>query len=91
MPTRTISQDEHYITDIATQQDGVPQETLALLLPYSTNLPTDYDRPPLENQPTSSRPTESLLQSDAQGATAQQSTGETFSVPTQEGRYRDIV
>ena len=36
--------DEHYISDTATQQDGVPQvtsDTLALPLPSSSNLPTD--------------------------------------------------
>ena len=43
-----LSNDEHYVSDAATQQDGVPQvtsDTLALPLPYSSNLPTDYNQP----------------------------------------------
>ena len=39
-----LSHDEHYVSDAATQQDGVPQvtsDTLALPLPSSSNLPTD--------------------------------------------------
>ena len=46
LPPGPLSQDEHYVLDVATQQDGVPQvttDTLALPLPSSTNLPTDYD------------------------------------------------
>ena len=35
--------------------------------------------------------TSSQAQITTTGATAQQNTGETFSVPLQEGRYRDIV
>ena len=48
LPTAPLSNDEHYISDAATQQDGVPQvtsDTLALPLPSSSNLPTDYDQP----------------------------------------------
>ena len=43
-----LSQDKHYVSDIAMQLDGVPQvtsDTLALPLPSSSNLPTDYDQP----------------------------------------------
>ena len=89
-----LSQDEHYVSDVATQQDGVPQvtsDTLALPLPSSSNLPTDYDQPHQSNQQTSTGHTSLQAQTTTTGATAQQNTGETFSVPLQEGRYRDIV
>ena len=89
-----LSQEEHYVSDAATQQDGVTQvtsDTLALPLPYSSNLLTDYDQPHRSNQPTSSEHTVAQPQTTTIGATAQQDTGETFSVPLQEGRYRDIV
>ena len=89
-----LSQDEHYVSDIATQQDGVPQvtsDTLAFPLPSSSNLPTDYDQPHQSNQQTSTGHTSSETQPTMVGATAQQNTGETISVPLQEGRYRDIV
>ena len=52
MPQRTLSQDEHYIADVATKQDGVPQSItndLAIPLPSQSNLPTDYDS---SRQPT---------------------------------------
>ena len=94
LPTAPLSQDEHYVSDTATQQDDVPQvtsDTLALPLPYSSNLPTDYDQPHRSNQPTSSEHMVVQPQTTTIGATAQQNTGETFSVPLQEGRYRDIV
>ena len=94
LPMAPLSQDEHYVSDAATQQDGVPQvtsDTLALPLPYSSNLPTDYDQPHRSNQPTSNEHTVVQPQITTIGATAQQNTGETFSVPSQEGRYRDIV
>ena len=48
LPTAPLSQDEHYVSHTAMQQDGVPQvtsDTLALPLPSSSNLPTDYDQP----------------------------------------------
>ena len=94
LPTAPLSQDEHYVSDTATQQDGVPQvtsDTLALPLPSSSNLPTDYDQPYQSNQQTSTGHTSSQAQTTTTGATAQQNTGETFSVLLQEGRYRDIV
>ena len=89
-----LSNDEHYVSDTVTQQDGVPQvtaDTLALPLPYSSNLPTDYDQPHRRGQQTSTGHTSSQAPTATLGATAQQNTGETFSVPSQEGRYRDIV
>ena len=89
-----LSQDKHYVSDVATQQDGVPQvtsDTLALPLPSSTNLPTDYDQPHQGNQQPSIGHTSLQPQTITAGATAQQKTGETISVPLQEGRYRDIV
>ena len=89
--TRSISQGEHYDSDVANQQDGVPQETLALPQPSSSNLPTNYDQPQLGNQPASTRPTASIPQNNVIGTTAQQNTGETISEPSQEGRYRDII
>ena len=48
LPMAPLSHNEHYISDAATQQDGVPQvttDTLALPLPSSSNLPTDYNQP----------------------------------------------
>ena len=48
LPMVPLSNDEHYVSDAATQQDGVPQVTsdiLALPLPSSSNLPTEYDQP----------------------------------------------
>ena len=39
----------------------------------------------------STRHTSSQAPTTTLGASAQQNTGETFSVPSQEGRYRDIV
>ena len=94
LPMAPLSQDEHYVSDAATQQDGVPQvtsDTLALPLPYSSNLPTDYGQPHRSNQQISTEHTLSQPQNTTIGATVQQNTGETFSVPSQEGRYRDIV
>ena len=94
LPMVPLSHDEHYISDAATQQDGVPQvtsDTLALPVPSSSNLPTDYDQPHRSNQQTSMGHASSQAQTTTIGATAQQNTGETFSVPSQEGRYRDIV
>ena len=47
LPMTPLSNDEHYVSDTAIQ-DGVPQvtsDTLALPLPSSSNLPTDYDLP----------------------------------------------
>ena len=94
LPTAPLSNDEHYVSDAATQQDGVPQvtsDTLALPLPYSSNLPTDYDQPHRSSQQTSTGHTSSQTLTTTLGATAHQNTGETFSVTSQEGRYRDIV
>ena len=94
LPTAPLLNDEHYVSDTATQQDGVQQvtsDTLALPLPSSSNLPTDYDQPQQSNQKTSIGHTSLQAQTTTLGATAQQNTGETFSVPSQEGRYRDIV
>ena len=94
LPMAPLSNDEHYVSDAATQQDGVPQvisDILALPLPSSSNLPTDYDQPQQNNQQTSTEHTSLQAQTTTLGATAQQNTGETFSVPSQEGRYRDIV
>ena len=94
LPMAPLSQDEHYVSDAATQQDGVPQvtlDTLALPLPSLSNLPTDYDQLQQSNQQTSTGHTPSQAQTITTGATAQQTTGETFSVPLQEGRYRHIV
>ena len=94
LPMTPLSQDEHYVSDAAMQQDDVPHvtsDTLALPLPSSSNLPTDYDYPHRKNQQTSTGHTSSQAQTTITGATAQQNTGETFSVPLQEGRYRDIV
>ena len=48
LPMASLLNDEHCVSDAATQQDGVPQvtsDTLALPLPSSSNLPTDYDQP----------------------------------------------
>ena len=48
LPMAPLSQDKHYVSDAATQQDGVLQvtsDTLALPLPSSSNLPTDYNYP----------------------------------------------
>ena len=62
LPTAPLSNDEHYATDAAMQQDGVlqvPSDTLALPLPYSSNLPTDYDQPHRSNQQTSTGHTSS--------------------------------
>ena len=90
----SLSNDEHYVSDAATQQDGVPQvtsDTLALPLPSSSNLPTDYDQPQQSNQPMSTGHISSQALTTTLGATAKHNTGETFSVPSQEGRYRDIV
>ena len=87
-------QDKHYVSDVATQQDGVPQvttDTLALLLPSSSNLPTDYDHPHQGNQQMTIVPTSQNAHSMSTGTAAQQNIGETISVPLQEGRYRDIV
>ena len=81
-------------SDVATQQDGVPQvtsDTLALPLPTSSNLPTDYNPPSQRNQQATSDPTSLDTQHMLNGATAQVNTGETNSVPLQEGRYQDIV
>ena len=89
-----LSQDEHYVSDAATQQDGVPQvttDTLALPLPYSSNLPTDYNQSHRSNQQISTEHTSSQPQTTTIVASVQWNTGETFSVPSQEGRYRDIV
>ena len=94
LPMAPLSNDEHYVSDTAMQQDGVPQVTsdiLALPLPSSSNLPTDYDQPQQNNQQMSTGHTSSQAQTTTLGATAQQNTCETFSVPSQEGRYRDIV
>ena len=94
LPMAPLLQDEHYVSDTATQQDGVPQvtsDTLAPPLPSSSNLPTDYDYPHQNNRQTSTGHTSSHGQTTTTGAMAQQNTGETFSVPSQEGRYRDIV
>ena len=94
LQTAPLSNNEHYVSDTATQQDGVPQvtsDTLALPLPSSCNLPTDYDQPQRSHQQTSTGHTSLQAQTTTLGATAQQNTGETFSVPSQEGRYRDIV
>ena len=94
LPMAPLLNDEHYVSDAAMQQDGVPQvtsDTLALPLPYSSNLPTDYDRPDRSSHQTSTGQTSSQALTATSGATAQQNTGETFSVPSQEGRYRDIV
>ena len=94
LPMAPLSHDKHYVSDAATQQDGVPQvtsDTLALPLPSSKNLPTDYDQPHRNNQQTSTGHTSSQALTTTIGATAQQNTGETFSLPSQEGRYRDIV
>ena len=94
LPMAPLSHDKHYISDTATQQDGVPQvtsDTLALPLPSSSNLPTDYDQPHRSNQKTSMGHASSQAQTTTIGATAQQHIGETFSVPSQEGRYRNIV
>ena len=94
LPMAPLSQDEHYVSDAAMQQDGLPQvtsDTLTLPLPSSSNLPTDYDQPHRSNQQTSIGHTSLQAQTTTLGATAQQNTGETFSVPLQEGRYRDIV
>ena len=91
LPMAPLSHDEHYV---ATQQDVVPQvtsDTLALPLPSSSNLPTDYDQCHRSNQQTSTGHASLQAQTTTIGATAQQNTGETFSVPSQEGRYRDIV
>ena len=87
-------QDEHYVSDVATQQDGVPQVTtvtLALPLPNSSNLPTNYDQQPQRSQKTIIVPTSQDIQHTSNGTTAQLDTDETNSVPLQEGRYRDIV
>ena len=89
-----LLQDKHYVSDVATQQDGVPQvttDTLALLLPTSSNLPTDYNQPPQRSQQMTIVPTSQDTQYTSNGATAQLDLGETNSVPLQEGRYRDIV
>ena len=87
-------QDKHYVSDVATQQDGVPQvtsDTLALLLPALSNLPTNYNRPSQRNQQATMDLPSLDTQHMSNGATAQVDTGETNSVPLQEGRYRDIV
>ena len=87
-------QDKHYVADVATQQDGVPQvtsDTLALLLPTSSNLPTDYNQQSQCNQQEATDPTSLDTQFTSDGATAPLDTGDTISVPLQEGRYRDIV
>ena len=89
-----MSQDEQYVSDVATQQDGVPQvtsDTLTLLLLTSSNLPTDYDHPSQCNQQETMDPTSPDTQYTLDGATASLDTGETISVQLQEGRYRDIV
>ena len=62
LPTAPLSNDEYYVSDTATQQDGVPQVTsytLALPLPSSSNLPTDYDQPQRSSQQTSTGHTSS--------------------------------
>ena len=74
LPMVPLSQDEHYISDTAMQQDGVPQvtsDTLALPLPSSSNLPTDFDHPHQNNQQTSTGHTSSQAQTTTTGATAQ--------------------
>ena len=94
LPRRALLQDKHYVSDVATQQDGLPQvtiDTLALPLPTSSNLPTDYDQQPQRSQQTGIVPTSQDIQHTSNGATAQPDTGETNSVPLQEGRYREIV
>ena len=94
MPWGALSQDKHYVSDVATQQDGVPQvttDTLALPLPSLRNLPTDYDCPHKGSQQTTIVQMSQHAQFMSTGAVAQQNTGETISVPLQEGRYRDIV
>ena len=56
LPMAPLSNDEHYVSDIVTQQDDIPQvtsDTLALPLPSSSNLPTAYDQPQRSNQQTS--------------------------------------
>ena len=75
---------------MATQQDGVPQvtsDTLALPLPTSSNLPTDYDPPPQRSQQATTGPTAQDTQYTLNGTTAQLDTVETISLPLQEGRY----
>ena len=93
---RTLPQDEHYVSDVATQQDGVPQlitDTLTRPLPSVSNLPNDYDNSPQATQGVIS----GLINQQAQSSTtssaaaATQNTGETISVPLQEGRYQEIV
>ena len=92
LPLRTLSQDEHYVSDVATQQDGVPRVTtdiLAQLLPTSSNLPTDYNNPQQGTQQINTVPTTQTIQSTttSSAAAAIQNSGETVSVPLQEGRY----
>ena len=85
LPMQPLLQDEHYVSDTAMQLDGVPQvtsDTLALPLPFSSNLPTDYDYPHRNNQQTSTGHTSLQAQTTTTGAMAQQNTGETFSVPS---------
>ena len=90
LPQGALSQDEHYVSDVATQQDGVPQvtsDTLALPLLSLSNLPTDYDRPSQRNQQATMVQTSLDTQYMSDDATAPLDTGETSSVPLQEGRY----
>ena len=70
LPMAPLSQDEHYVSDAAMQQDGVPQvtsDTLALPLPSSSNIPTDYNQPHQNNQQTSTGHTSSQAQTTTTG------------------------
>ena len=93
---RTLPQDEHYVSDVATQQDGVPwlvTDTLARPLPPVSNLPNDYDNSSQTTQGVTTGQINPQAQSSTTSlaAVATQNTGETISVPLQEGRHREIV
>ena len=75
-------------------QDRVPQSTTAdLALPLSTqsNLPTDYDSSKQLMQQGQNTQETQRKQPIAQSSAATQNTGETTSIQSQDGRYRDIV
>ena len=93
---RTLPQDEHYVSDVATQQNSVPRsvtDTLARPLQLVTNLPNDYDISLHTTQGVATNQLNSQDQSltTSSAAVATQNTGETISVPLQEGRYQEIV
>ena len=98
LPEQLLLPNKHYVADVAAQQDGVPQAST--VHPRETaqrqsNLPTDYDTlsavtAKYQQSTTNSQET-TPKQIAAVPSSSSQNTGETDSVPLQDGNSWVIV